>query len=1097
MMLNRFSREGRRRAQAGSALLLALVLMAVMVIGVSALVALTTTNHAASRVYRAERTTRYAGDSAIQAAVNWAKDQPRVGRDPSLDSTDPACVYQAPTSVGSVTVSCAATTNMNSGTPTEGGLVPPEGLLLLGTRDIQPGPQNVPACKGWWDTVTGWFANGVDPNATISFSEPGALFQKRTGLGMVGATCDQPRSRTMQNFKIRGNMVAAGRIVVPNGAVTVIPPSTPKARTGTKVKADGTTRSIEACSGGGLTCEDPGTRSGFTGALAYLNGTAEDTDPARPASPAANPMDLKAPWLPVNFNQDGSPVDVTKLPERKTAYKWEAGTGALTPTSTCAGVSTTIVFLPGWYRDASVLNNYTANSPGCDGVTFWFAPDPGADGRLLTSDDVSGVFYMDFRPPATGGYPVFGSYNNIACGSAGLMPATTSLWCIGGTSSQNPRVVVGTPKDWSPLGTDIPVNAGDPRQRTSVVLSSASTVDSDLSQVWHQKNNAKAIDGQLAFYKPSFTSIDRAIRVRDFTPSVTGPPIDDPGYPKGRIYLNVAYGLVNGSTLNAPVLEVAAVSKTSGNKNCGTFTLPKNVYSGTGPLPATYRFTDAQAKTLADNCSSTDLINGLQVTMKVTGDPLNIGANLFILTDTPNVYFDGVKIDYESFQGASFPAPISTGTNPAAAKSDCDPRFPGAQLVFGGESHVYVADGSLEVCAGPYPTDPENKLVTGVFQLPAVAPVIASQAENGGGDSNKTGNYDVLDKPNALAIDGSFAKIKYRRECMAFCSGYSEGRVRLTMTPFSAPVGYTVSKIQAKVSYDPKNENCFFLWQCPGAAPQLRPPRCGSIDFPKNPPVGVLQVAYLKAAVLYDATNGPNCLSPSELANVSSPAQLVWAARASCGPDGVGVCSPGGYGDLYLDSLDGIELEITLVPTDNTKPRLLPASGCIVSYPNYSGGEGRPDCAVVRADMTKLDDNNWTTTILSAKEGQWLGRVSVKGTVYTPSAAIEVDDPDNAYPIATRGAVVRHLRMSGFGFRPNYDGMAIDTLIDRTPIPRDSLFTACTQTNARQTAKSPCDKTQGDKIITTARYRFDLDQSSSVPAQNKARLPNLVWWQTR
>lgn len=1089
MMLNTTGRRGRRRAQEGSALLLALVLLAVMVIGVSALVALTTTNHAASRIYRSERTTRYAGDSAVQAAVNWAKDQPRVGRDPALDSTDPACVYQVPTSVGSVTVSCAATAKMSSGAPKEGGLVPPEALLLLGTRDIQPGPLNAPACTGWWDTFTGWFANGVDPDATSAYSEPGALFKKRNGLGVLGAACNVDRTRSMQNFKIRGNMVAAGRIVVPNGAVTMISPSSAKARTGTKIQADGSPLTIPECSGGGLTCTTPGTRSGMTGALAYLNGTAEDSDPARPTSPSANPMDLKAPWLPINFNQDGSPVDVAKLPERKTAYLWNAGTGVLTPTSTCSGVSTTIVFLPGWYRDASVLNNYTANN-GCTGVTFWFAPDRGADGTLLTADDLSGVFYMDFRPPASGGYPAFGSYSNIACGPGGLMPATKSLWCIGGSSSQNPRVVVGTPKDWSPLGGSATGSGGDTRQRTAVTLSAAGTVDGDFSQVWHQKDNAKAIDGQLAFYKPAFTSNDRAIRVRDFTPNVTGAPIDDPGFPKGRIYLNVAYGLVNGTTVNAPVLEVAAVSKTSGTKNCGSFTLPKNVYSGTGPLPATYRFTDAQAKTLADNCSSTDLINGLQVTMKVTGDPFNIGVNLFSFTDTPNVYFDGVKIDYESFQGASFPAPISSGSQPAAAKSDCDPRFPGAQLVFGGESHVYVADGSLEVCAGPFPTDPENKLVTGVFQLPAVAPVTASAVANDGGD----GNYDVLNKPNAAAIDGSFATIRYRSRCAEFCSGSTEGRVRLTMQPYAAPAGYTVSKIQAKVSYNPKNSGCFFLWSCPGEAPQLRPPRCGNIDFPKNPDKGVLQVDYMNSAVLYDATNGTNCLSPAELANASSPAQLVWAARADCP---AGVCSAFGGGADYTDSLDGIELEVTLVPSDNTKPRLLPASGCIVSYPNYGGGEGRPDCAVLRADLNRIDDNNWTTTVLSAKEGQWLGRVSVKGTVYAPSAAVEVDDPDNAYPIATRGVVVRHLRMSGFGFRTNYDGMAIDTATDRTPTPRDALFTACTQSNARQTAKAPCDNAQGDRIITTARYRFDLDQSSSVPAQNKARVPNLVWWETK
>lgn len=1069
----------RRRDEQGSVLVLALVILMVMAMVVGTLVALTATNHAASKVYKDVRTSRYAGDGAIEAAVNWAKDQPRVGREAGLDATDPACVYQTPTEVGTVTVSCAATPNSDSGVPTEGGVIPPEALLTLGTRHTQPGPQNVPACKGWWDTAAGWFANGVDPDATVGYYEPGALFKRRNGLGVLGATCDQERKRSMQNFKVRGNLVSAGRIEVPAGVVTMFPPYTAKARAG--------------CVGGGLTCTTPGTRSGQTGALSYLNGTPEDSDPARPATPGVNPTDLKAPWLPIGFNQDGSAVNPSSMPVRTTAFKWDSSTGALTPTSTCAGVSTTIVFLPGWYRDASVLNNYTANAAGCVGVTFWFAPNPGADGKLLTDDDSSGAFYMDFRPTSI----AFSSYDNIACGPGGLMSAKRTRWCIGGSSSQNPRVVVGTPKDWSPLGGSATGPGGDTRQRTQVVIPTANTVDRDMSVRWHNAsgatNGAKTIgDGQVAYYQPdSFLginspSIDRAIRVRDFTPRVTGPPIDDPGYPKGRIYLSVAYGLVNGSSLNDPRLEVAAVSNESGTKNCGTFALPKNVYTGSGPLPATYRFTDAQAKVLADNCSSVDLINGLQVTMKVTGNPLNFG--------TPKVYFDGVKVDYESFQGASFPAPINTGTLPAAAKSDCDPRYPGAQLIFGGESHVYVADGSLEVCAGPFPTDPQNKLVTGVFELPGVAPDRPSAVTPGGGD----GNYALIDAANAMAIDGSFATIRYRDRCPAGCADTTEGRAVLTMTPYSAPSGYSVSRIQARVSYNPKNEGCFFLWSCPGAAPQLRPPRCGSIDFPKNPDKGVLQVTYLSSAILYDTASGRNCLSPAELANTSSPAQLVWAARARClevWPFG-NICSAAGLGEDYTDSLDGIELEITLTPSDDSVPRLLPASGCIVAYPNYGGGEGKPDCAVLRADTNRPNTDDWNEP-WGSKEGDWVGRASVKGTIYAPSAAVEVDDTDNAYPLATRGAVLRHLRMSGFGFRTGYDGMAIDTLVDQTPTPRDAAFTACTQSASRRASKVPCDSAQGDRLITQARVRFSLDGNTAVPVPNKARIPERVWWKTQ
>lgn len=205
-MLGITNRSGRRD-EAGSVLVLALVILAVMTIVVGALVAMVATNHAASNVYQKQRTTRYAGDGAIEAAVNWAKDQPRVGRQPGLDSTDPKCVYQTPTEAGSMTVSCAATPSSDSGVPSEGGVIPPEALLTLGARHTQPGPQNVSSCKGWWDTVKGWFANGVDPDATAAWYEPGSLFKKRNGLGVLGASCDQERARSMANFKVRGNLV--------------------------------------------------------------------------------------------------------------------------------------------------------------------------------------------------------------------------------------------------------------------------------------------------------------------------------------------------------------------------------------------------------------------------------------------------------------------------------------------------------------------------------------------------------------------------------------------------------------------------------------------------------------------------------------------------------------------------------------------------------------------------------------------------------------------------------------------------------------------------------------------------------------------------
>ena len=59
---------------------------------------------------------------------------------------------------------------------------------------------------------------------------------------------------------------------------------------------------------------------------------------------------------------------------RNTAYLWNPATAStypnvpqgLTPTGSCAGVSATMVLLPGWYKNATLLNSYTT-SAACNG----------------------------------------------------------------------------------------------------------------------------------------------------------------------------------------------------------------------------------------------------------------------------------------------------------------------------------------------------------------------------------------------------------------------------------------------------------------------------------------------------------------------------------------------------------------------------------------------------------------------------------------------------------------------------------------------------------------------------------------------------------
>src|SRR5690606_20637647 len=118
------------------------------------------------------------------------------------------------------------------------------------------------------------------------------------------------------------------------------------------------------------------------------------------------------------------------------------------------------------------------------------------------------------------------------------------------------------------------------------------------------------------------------------------------------------------------------------------------------------------------------------------------------------------------------------------------------------------------------------------------------------------------------------------------------------------------------------------------------------------------------------------------------------------------------------------------------------------------------------ADMA----DNWTLP-WATKEAQWRGRFSVKGTIWAPGSAVEVDDSDVGYPLATRGAVLRHLRVSGWGTRTGYNLPAFDNQLDLTPAAREATFVACLQSDSRRTAGVPCDAAE-DEILSKARAFF-------------------------
>ncbi|WP_426574841.1 hypothetical protein [Aquihabitans sp. McL0605] len=1026
----------RRCSERGAALVIALVMIIVLGVILAGLLTYSGTSVSSDRTYSTIRKQRYAGDNAIRAAVNWVRDQPKLARDPALSVNDPACVYHVPSEVGTITTSCAADRNGGSGKPSQGGLVPDNAIVALGAQQNESKNQgsnqyNNSGCGSD-------FVNFFSPESPEPSAEPSILLQYNSvkqpnGVGFV---C-QTRSRPAGEFTVNGNVLAAGNI---------------KATAGFNIRTD-TTHSVQAKAG----CVG-------TSPLCAANSGLSVTDPA--AGDSA--------WDHVPINWDNV---------RTNPYWWN-GTSLVqyTDAEGCSTRGGVIIFQPGWYKDANVINKYTAN-PACSDRTIWFAPEPGPDGLLQTTDDVTGAYYFGFQ-------------NTSASYSCNMAATQSHRLCIGGSATQTPRVVAGGVKIGSTgTGGFNPLAVPGSGSSQTVTLNQATTVDSGLSQSWSNADGAKLIgdggsSGNVATYSASFCiplfgcrSTDRSIRVRNFAPQVvTGP--DKVGSNPGPIFLQVAHQEDAGSGIT-PSVEVRAVGPESGRQaSCGTFTLPQRT------TMTTDTFTANQASALGACLSSADLINGMQVTYRATGNGGNSGS--------PKVRLDGVKAYFSTTPTTSFPASVgSSGT----AAVDCDPEGAGAQFILGGDSHIYVADGNLQVCAGAFPTNPEDHQQIGIWEAPALPPIQPSTVAV---DPSTSGAATTLANPNnakviAESSGGSAATANLRRSsscdnngitCLSLFGfvigggGTNTASANFNFDGYTPPAGMAIDSVQLRAAYT--NAPLFNILGVitPGSSAKMEVQGCAASD---------MGVTLDNSQTRSKAADVTSCLTGDHGGGslLSTGFTVAWRASRTA------ICAPGGSCTGGIDEkLDGIQMLVNLKPVDANSRVVVPASGCVRGLPNYWAGLANPDCAVLKADSTV---QNTPIPLLQTDESKWFGRFSIQGTVYAPSGALEIDDSDAAYPSVTRGIVVRHLRVTGYAKRAGYTGSSVDVVIKKDTAPREATFTSCIQSAARVTANAPCSTTDGDRVLTRSRVRFEIDPATANnPAvQPKANIPQTLWWSTK
>lgn len=1271
----------RRKGQSGSALMLTLAAVAVISVVAAAIGSYVLTNYRVMQVEQSAAEDIYAGDGAVKTAVNWARTNPDAALDPAYFGGQAVddCLYSVadPDGGDPVSVSCEAPTGGESGVPADQGLVPPEALLLTGARHNEPGPYSFPTCnggfEGFLDTIAGWFKHSAPDYAERSLKiAPANRASGRVSGGGDSGGCDN-RTRQLPNdsgdkLVINGKVVAHGKIDA--GSATLNATGGVFARYG---GGSGTPADSSAAHGGNPEDTDP-CREEFQGATRFYAPKNRSAD-----------LNIRASCLPVGFNKFGALKPGYTLPVRTTAYEYDPGAWSALPASapekdpankvpknlvalsSCTDVlpSQPIIFLPGHYKSAEVLNRYTSNSASstCRGQTIWFAPDSfgpdaGSNPELLNPATRTGAFLMDFVEPVSAQFRQCG----VETGEL------ASRWCVGGSLNgqadgqnnasgslaTNPKVVVGWPDGWDPF-----VDPGQAAQSlTTVTLGPGQVFEgahkgsaSELNY-WHADggtlvSKVAVLDGSYARYEPCNTSFPffglqialvcpvlasptdsdgRTAHVSGFV-GVVGAPAElgrqGDGtymYPHGKINVNTRWGYKIGddSRVDGGRLRFFTLgAQNSQEKHCLTVDMPKagHRYTGSGnPSGLTsaydYSLSDADAKTLADNCGTEAELKRLQVSFVARGQ----NAGLITTTDqVPTYYFDGVQISYQAPRGASFPAPTNangTSTADLTARSDCDARRPGGQLIFNGSSNVYVADGSLQVCGGPYPDDPAQHQVIGIYGVPAVEslnvtstptfaggraftdsvtndlglPANASEvAPNPGGKARAgllggaSASALQIGEPSATSQSalpavgiqvgcGNADNYEGGVDC-GYTLGFLDSRVSSTFEAYQPPPGYRIARATLRTShrdsgynYDattawnsgsdglwwpaewsglPRKKYCA-QWEnevfgqafedirtalstCRGPGRSTgsayyvgssEKPILAATQFQNNRQMARSSGALDSPTSLVVFQQGNPGASRLTEAQVKAGVPVSWASRVYC-PDNLfypgcqrrHALGLGGLG-VYQDYLEGVELDIEIEPDGSTPggssvsagPAMLrPQSGCITAHPNYEEGRGMPDCALVRAD----NYNNQAGTAIRQEfcrhidvgcdlNGLWVGRVSVKGTIYAPSSAFEIDASDVAYPLATRGAILRHLRLSGWETRGSWDGPALSNQIDTTPSARVAEFIACRQSAARRGVE-PCSAADGDRILTQARVRFE-PPTSGEPSPSNPSYPVVESW---
>ncbi len=356
----------------------------------------------------------------------------------------------------------------------------------------------------------------------------------------------------------------------------------------------------------------------------------------------------------------------------------------------------------------------------------------------------------------------------------------------------------------------------------------------------------------------------------------------------------------------------------------------------------------------------------------------------------------------------------------------CDPNEPGVQFIFGGDSHLYLPNGTFELCAGPNPPGTLTNQRIAMYGLRPVDPLKPTSAPAAAGWSDASNAFSIGESPTTLDATTAFPAV-------AFGTVDQVSPVRpITLSGFgggvSIPAGASIKRVYAMVAHGQSAVGLtaprLKVWNGAGALCSETSGEGYALNLHNE-----LLSAFTRR---YEAVDLTGCFAdPDPNVAVGRLNGQGLAVEFDAKPTtGSFLGIPGTFWQLESTSrLDGVQLMIELQATSPTAAAYIPQNGCVAglsSYPNYWDGYADPDCALFKWDGIGL--------LSSSPRGQ----VSIHGTVYAPGGALDIDDEGPPcqsgwlcapgsyvgvdYPIVDRGVVARHVRFKALKTKSGYDG---------------------------------------------------------------------------